>query len=299
MSDYLIQIEVEDVKDITPVKFNEKEIADYINNKIEFYSKVEYTDQPITDPKGGFLLPIGDAKKNRAMLNKVVKALKDKRLDVVKRRTEPLNHFIEVIKKFESDLKAPIEMIDAKVKEAEAKIKEEKSTKILAIYGEHIGDIAEILTYKKVFNERWLNTTFKMKDIEKELIENINLVKSDLKVIESLKNEFEVQLKDVYLKNFILSDVFTEKTRLEELKLKNERLKKEREQKEAEKIIVDEKSGEASNKETGEVVEKSDIQETQHTCELKITTTIKLMNELKEFMQNKGINYEKITKKRK
>ena len=71
---------------------------------------------------------------------------------------------------------------------------------------------------QKIWNEKWLNTTYKIRDIELEILGTINRVETDLKVIEDMKSEFEIQLKDKYLSTLELTNVMQEKNRLEKIK---------------------------------------------------------------------------------
>ena len=93
-----------------------------------------------------------------------------------------------------------------------------KKQEILKIYEENIKDLKEILSLQKIWNEKWLNATYKIRDIELEILGTINKVKTDLKVIEDMKSEFEIQLKDKYLLTLDLTSVMQEKSRLEKIK---------------------------------------------------------------------------------
>lgn len=108
--------------------------------------------------------------------------------------------------------------IDKQIKVFEEKQKELKKKEISKIYEDNIDDLKELLSLQKIWNEKWLNTTYKIRDIELEIIGIINKVKIDLKVIEDMKSEFEIQLKDKYLVTLDLTSVMQEKSRLEKIK---------------------------------------------------------------------------------
>ena len=112
----------------------------------------------------------------------------------------------------------PCVEIDKQKKVFEEKQKELKKKEISKIYEDNIDDLKELLSLQKIWNEKWLNTTYKIRDIELEIIGIINKVKIDLKVIEDMKSEFEIQLKDKYLVTLDLTSVMQEKSRLEKIK---------------------------------------------------------------------------------
>lgn len=112
----------------------------------------------------------------------------------------------------------PCVEIDKQIKVFEEKQKELKKKEISKIYEDNIYDLKELLSLQKIWNEKWLNTTYKIRDIELEIIGIINKVKIDLKVIEDMKSEFEIQLKDKYLVTLDLTSVMQEKSRLEKIK---------------------------------------------------------------------------------
>jgi hypothetical protein len=275
-----LEIKVQKPIENKPIEFNKEEITKFIEEKVNFYkvaSNIIYPDNEIKNMK-----------KDRATINNGIKSIKNKIKSVKAEYLLPLQDFEDTLKGFVKQLEAPRDIIDTRVKECEEKVREQKEAEIMKIYGDNIGEISEILTYERIKNDKWLNVTFKMKDVEKEILENITRVKSDLQAIEHFKSEFEVQIKDVYLRNFILSDAFKEKTRLEELKLRNERLKQEQEQ--VQKIV--QHGTEQVDMETGEVIEIEEIG--VYTWRFKITTTIDKKDKLKKFMLENNINYKKV-----
>ena len=154
-----------------------------------------------------------------------------------------------------------------------------KKKEILKIYEENINDLKEILSIQKIWSEKWLNTTYKLRDIELEIIGIINKVKTDLKVIEDMKSEFDIQLKDKYLLTLDLTNVMQEKARLEKIKEMTE-IKKQQE----DKIEVK------------EMKEENPFDSIIRNTKIKINLTLKITEtqkqQLKTWLLNNNISYE-------
>lgn len=99
---------------------------------------------------------------------------------------------------FEAELKEitalinePVALIDQQVKAFEEKQKEEKKAAIKATYDENIGDLAEVLPFEKIFDSRYLNQTYKLATAQKEIVDKIDTVKTDLETIDSLDSKYK------------------------------------------------------------------------------------------------------------
>jgi membrane protein involved in colicin uptake len=70
---------------------------------------------------------------------------------------------------------------------------------------ENIGDLAEVLPFEKIFDSRYLNQTYKLATAQKEIVDKIDTVKTDLETIDSLDSKYKLNAKDVYIKTLDLS----------------------------------------------------------------------------------------------
>lgn len=219
----MLEVKVEALQEIKPIVFNYEELKKELSVKLNEYKTMVYTDESIQV-----------AKSDRAKLNKVKESLNDRRKDLEKEYMIPFTTFKDQINELIKLVDEPAQVIDAQVKEYEARIKEEKRIQITLIYSEIIiGEAAEVLTLKRIWKDEWLNVGTTIKKITAEIQSMYDKFLADFEIIDGMKSEFEMQLKDVYMKTLELSQVMRENMRLTEEKAKLEKLKAEKEEKAA------------------------------------------------------------------
>ena len=74
----------------------------------------------------------------------------------------PYETFEEKVKEIIALVDKPILEIDTQVKGYEEKQKDEKRLVLEGIYEENIDNLGEMLPLQKIWNEKWLNSTFKI-----------------------------------------------------------------------------------------------------------------------------------------
>lgn len=190
---------------IQEITFNYEEIKAELAQRLEKYNNLVYSEKEIKS-----------AKTDRANLNKFKEAIETRRKEIKKQCLAPYESFEAKIKEIVAMIDKPILAIDTQVKTYEQIKKDEKLTAIKQFYFDKVGDLAELVPFDKINNPRWLNVTYKEADIQKEITDLLIKVEADLKVITDLQSEYELQMKDTYLKNFDLSAALSEKKRLEE-----------------------------------------------------------------------------------
>lgn len=210
------ELKINEMQELKPIKFNYEEIKQELALQLQKYKNIVFEESDIQE-----------AKKTRADLNRLKKQVKDKKIEVKNEFIKPYTNFETKIKEIISMIDEPCLEIDKQIKAFEEKQKELKKQEILKIYEENIKDLKEMLSLQKIWNEKWLNAAYKIRDIELEILGIINKVKTDIKVIEDMNSEFEIQLKDKYLMTLELTSVIQEKTRLEKLKEISESKKQE------------------------------------------------------------------------
>lgn len=211
------------------IQWNRTELEEAIKQKVAQYENVVYTDENIQQ-----------AKADRAELNKLTKAIEDRRKMVKSIVMEPYTTFEGEIKEVLELIKKPVEMIDTTIKGYEDQQKEEKKQKIVAVYEEVIGDLAEVLPFEKVFDPRYLNVTYALSKAQNEVKEKVERVKTDLDTIDSLNSKYKLNAKDVYIKTLDLSKAMAENKRLTELEEKLEADKRRKAEEEAERKRLEE-----------------------------------------------------------
>ena len=201
------ELKVNEIQELQPIDFNYEEIKKELSIQLQKYRNIVFEESDIQE-----------AKKTRADLNRLKKQVNDKKIEVTNEFIKPYTEFETKIKEIISMIDESCLEIDKQIKVFEEKQKEIKKQEILKIYEENIGELKEILSIQKIWNDKWLNATYKIRDIELEILGIVNKVKTDLQVIEEMQSEFEIQLKDKYLLTLDLTSVMQEKTRLEKLK---------------------------------------------------------------------------------
>lgn len=215
----LIIINSDEDWSLRSIDFNHKEIKQDLALKLEKYKGLVYSDEEIKL-----------AKADRATLNKFKEAIETKRKEIKGQCLRPYDEFEVKIKEILALVDKPILEIDSQVKSFENKQREDKKKTIIGILDENIGSLKEILSLDKLWNDKWLNVTYRISTITEEIVASVERVGSDLKVIESLKSEFELQIKDRYLDKLNLSEAITLKAKLEERKVRLEKLENYKEQ---------------------------------------------------------------------
>lgn len=211
------------------IQWNKEELEAAVRAKIANYENVVYTDENIKE-----------AKSDRAELNKLLKAIEDRRKQVKKIINEPYAVFEAELKEITALINKPVSLIDQQVKAYEERQKEEKKATIKSIYDESIGNLAQVLPFEKIFDVRYLNQTFKMSVVEEEIKEKITRVRTDLETIDSLESKYKLNAKDVYIKTFDLSKAMAENKRLADLEEKLEADKRRKEEEAAERKRLEE-----------------------------------------------------------
>lgn len=194
---------------LAPIDFNFEQLKQELSENLKYYEGLIVTEESVKE-----------AKSDKAKLNALRTAIDDKRKAVKKACMVPYEAFEVKAKELLSMIDAPILAIDGQVKSFEDAEKERKLGLIKAYYGSVIGDLSALLPFESIYQEKWMNVTVKMKEIQTFIDIVVTQTKSDLQTIADLHSEFELQIKDTYLKTRVLSAALNEKTRLEAQKAK-------------------------------------------------------------------------------
>ena len=143
------------------IDWNFEELKKEVTEKANVYKSLVYTDENIKE-----------AKADRAALNKFSKALNDGKKDVKKMMLEPYSVFEDQVKELIAIVDEANANIDSQVKAYDQKKREEKLIKVEEIYDRTFAsaeELKEILTFKRVFKESYLNVTTTLKSITNDM----------------------------------------------------------------------------------------------------------------------------------
>jgi len=273
-----MELKITQQEALKPIEFNFDELKQQLTERLKFYNSITYGEDEIRT-----------AKTDRATLNKFKEAIENRRKEIKKIHMKPYEDFEKKIKEIVAMIDEPILAIDGQVKAFEDKVKSEKKSEIESFYSKSIGDLKDLLPLDKLWNTKWLNSTFSMKAVEEEIADTIAKVKNDLGVISGLKSEFELQVKDVYLRTLNLSTALQEKTRLEDQKAKQEAYNKA--QLEKIETIAQSMPEPAS---VQPELKQEQLEQEIIQMDFRVWVTMEQLQELKVFLKNNGIKYGKV-----
>lgn len=257
------------------IKWNNEELKAEIAEKVKDYKNLVYTDNQIKE-----------AKSDRAKLNKLVKALEDKRKEVKKECLQPYEKFESQIKEVIAIVNEPIALIDGQVKEYEEQKKKEKQEQIEKLFEEK--NIFDWLKLEKIFDTKWLNATSSISKIESEIDEKVAKIDAEISTLQSLK-EFSFEAIETYKNCLDLSLAIAEGQRLADIQKRKEEAKKEEEARKEQAAI--EKELPFNEPEVVQIENQQEQEETPviYTVSFKAKMTIEQSKALREFCKNSGI----------
>jgi hypothetical protein len=273
------------------ISFNNDEIKKELAVRLQKYEGLVYSEANIKE-----------AKTDRATLNKFKDAVESRRKEIKKQVMAPYEAFEVQIKEIVAMVDEPIKAIDDQVKAYEQIKKDEKLEAIKQFYSDKVADLRGLVRFDKIFNPRWLNATYKEADIQKEITDLFIKVEDDLKVITELQSEYELQIKDTYLRNFDLTAALQEKKRLEE---QAARLAEHKRQQEEKKRQVQDTQTEVrppySVKPVGQIVltPGAEPENKVFVLDFRVWVTAEQLRTLKQFLVNNDIKYGKVPEERK
>lgn len=240
------------------IKWNKEELEAAVKQKIAAYENVVYTEDNMKQ-----------AKADRTELNKLTKAIEDRRKKVKSIIMAPYDTFEREIKDVLELIEEPVGIIDKQVKAFGDQQKEEKKKSIQKSYDEVIGNLAEVLPFEKVFDSRYLNQTYKLATAQADVKAKVEKVRTDLETIDSLESKYKLNAKDVYIKTMDLSKALAENKRLSDLEEKLEAEKRRKAEAEAEKKRLEEERRKVAEERTAEEQRKAQAEKAEQETVIK------------------------------
>lgn len=269
---------------------NEIEIKQYQLPKLEIkdYQLIKETVEHANEKYKKYIVTSetldADIKK-RAELRNYAKIIDDKRKKIEKEISSPIKQFKLDCDFLKNMYEASANLLDKQIKVFENKSKQAKKQEIQNIFNELVGKeaISELINLNMLFDERYLNKTYKLEDVEKDLVEKIRKIVNELEAIKNLKSDNELALTNLYLKEFDLTKVINENNRLEELKKTTQKVEEKKEeikQEEIEQMLIEEVKTESIDP----------IKE----YTLKITAPLSKQQALRKFLELNEMKFERI-----
>ncbi len=234
------------------IDWNKEEFMELVASITEQYEGLTYTEDQMKS-----------AKADRAKLNAMKKAISDRRIQVKKAVMEPYTKFEAEVSEVTALIDKPIAMIDGQIKEYEDRTKEEKKAALKKHFEEIAADLEGILTFDRVFDQRYLNVSVSLNKAKADIQEKVDRAHTDLRSLEGFCEEKYLTIaKDAYIRTLNVSDALAEARRLQEFdrKAEEERLCREEEAEEA-RLATEAKKAAAKAAETKTAESVTETQE--------------------------------------
>lgn len=270
------------------IDFNFEELKTELSEQVEKYKNLVYTDDQIKECKA-----------DKASLNRLKKALNDERIRRKKEYLKPFEEFEGKVNEIIKIIDEPLQLIDKQVKEFEEKKKADKRIEIGAFW--ETTEHPEWMTLARIFDERWLNATYTMKQIQADINGWINRINSEIETLQQLE-DFSFEAIETYKRSLDLNQAIAEGKRLSDIqKRKEEEARRKAElleaQKQAEQAQI--QATEAPKQEAEEIDAKEEkaeekAQSASMWLSFSALLTVEQAVKLKQFFEENQIQFKKI-----
>lgn len=223
------------------IDWNKTEFEKAIEEVVKDYQNVAYGEGQIKQ-----------AKADRASLNKLKKAIEDRRKEVKKVVNTPYDLFEKEVKEVSSKLDNAIAQIDMQVKSAEEKQKAEKRKQIESYFQSAVGELIEKVKFDRIFEQQWLNSTTSMSSIKQSIDAKVETIRNGYSFFESMKDDEKSVGLMTYEKNFDLGMALADVNVYRQKKEANDRLKAQNDER-LKKMTGETRTEEPEPSKTGEV----------------------------------------------
>lgn len=269
-------------KQIEKIKWNNEEIKKEVAQKLEYYKNVVYDETEIKE-----------AKKDRASLKKFVEALENKRKEIKKQCLAPYEEFEKEEKEIIAMFSEATLSIDSQIKNFEQAKKDKKLDEIKGLFVS--AEFPEWVSFEQIFDERWLNFSVSLKNIETQIKNAREQIDKDLEMLRILP-DFAFETEQIYKRTFNVQKAITEAKTAFELQKAKEKYEAEQKQALEEQKNQDKQPVSVSMP----VVEQPATTETVHEehkrawLSFKANLTVDDALALKEFFNKRNIEFKSI-----
>lgn len=171
---------------------NFEEIKTYLDQQLSVYRNIVYSDDSLKT-----------AKADKAQLNKLKKALNERRKEIKAVYMEPYLRIETQIKELTAMIDEPLQVIESFVKEMEEKERSEKRVEIYKWYcsvASSLGVLADrVFDAPGFVDDKWLNKSTRASEWQAALKEKIIKTASDISVIQSSAGQYSTAVLTNYL----------------------------------------------------------------------------------------------------
>lgn len=212
------------------VTWNYEDLKAAITNALEVYKTTEYDDSNI-----------GQAKKDRAMLNNLSKSVNARKIEIKKKCLEPFELIDTQAKELMAIIQEPIAVIDERLTEYENLRRQKVRAVILEYMANDFEGIEQKIADKAkeaLYDVRWENATAKKSEWQTAIDAKAEAIRSDLQVLEAVEEKFRSYAMDSYRVKLRLADAMQ---KVQELRAQEAAILKRQQEEEERKKIEEEK----------------------------------------------------------
>lgn len=203
-------------KQIEKIKWNNEELKKEVAQKLEYYKNIVYDETEIKE-----------AKKDLARLKKFVEALENKRKEIKKQCLALYEEFEKEEKEIVAMFSATTSSIDSQIKNFEQARKDKKLDEIKGLFVS--AEFPEWVSFEQIFDERWLNVSVSIKNIETQINNTRKQIEKDLEMLRALP-DFAFEAEQIYKRTFNVQKAITEAKTAYELQKAKEKYEAEQKQ---------------------------------------------------------------------
>ena len=259
------------------ITWNYDEIKAELTVKIQKYETLAYTEDQIQE-----------AKKDRANLNKLKAALNDERLRREREYMKPFQVFKDQVNEIREIIDKPIKIIDEQLEGYEEDRKRKKREEIGAYWSQE-NEHPDWITLPLIFQDKWLNASYSMTQIKKDIDAKVGQINYDMETLEMLP-EYSFEAVEIYKTTLDMNKAIAEGQRLADIQKRKEEAEKAEkelmakvEEEEAEAIMADMEA------EASPVPEQKE--EKKMMVKFEVELTVDQAKELRAFFQERGIRF--------
>lgn len=268
------------------IEYNHENLKTELSEQLKKYQNIVVTEDCVKEFKA-----------DKANLNRLKTALEDKRKEIKKAILQPYENFEKSIKELVALIDEPIQAIDSQLKEIDNKKKGEKLKEIQKLYQDSIGIFKDLIPFEKIYNCKWLNSTYKLNEIALEMQELQVTLNNGLQIIEGLDTDFKQEIKDKLFETLDISQALQENARLKELREKQKaiEIQKDKQVKEflaekAEQKLIEQQKAEQKQQPQEQKQEANSLQ----ILDFRVWVTPEQKRLLKDFLIKNNIKYGRV-----
>ena len=209
------------------IEWNYEELKAELSQKLEDYKGLVYTEEQIKE-----------AKADRAKLNALATAIDSKRKEIKKQCLQPYEAFEAQIKDLLALIKEPVSLIDTQIKDFEEEKKKKKLEEVKELFERlktEAGEELEFISFEQVFEDKFLNASTSLKQVETVINNVFNSVKCNLKTIAELK-DYSFEATEVYKETLNLNEALEKAKYMVDIAERKKAEEEKREQEKSEEV---------------------------------------------------------------